>query len=1036
MLKDLTSPNTNNQLIQGFVRLKNNPNRVGNTTNKTREHNGKQYIQVQFADRTEWVSDYELEFVPISETPLDRLRQAKFSAVDSFRRILTHVRLTGHLADFVYSMEATNTDYYPYQFKPVLKILNAPTNGILIADEVGLGKTIEAGLIWTELRSRFNMNKLLILCPAVLREKWLFELSDKIGVDGKIVNPKELLHILKNQNNINKGFACIGSMQGFRFGKNLQDNDSPKAKLGELLSSKENDEKLFDLLIIDEAHYLRNRDTYTNEMAHLFRKVSEYVVLLTATPIHNKNDDMYSLLNILDSDMFERKEDFDSILEANKPLIKARDLVLSSKFNKEMVGSLLQHLEDAANTEILLGNKQIESLITFIKEHNINDRTHRSNLACRLERVNLLGHTVTRTRKKDVLGNRVIRDIHAQDIPTTEHERSFYEIVSNAIIRYASNVSINEQFLLSTPQRQMSSCMPAALDTWQKIQEKDILDNEDEDYTDDDKYIKVGPLTQQIVLECKRQNLDLQKLKINDSKYTKLISILKDYLEKDTGRKVIIFSTFKATLKYLSERLSQDGIINDVLTSGIKDSKDEVISRFRESTNIRVLLSSEVGSEGVDLQFCCFVINYDLPWNPMRIEQRIGRLDRIGQKSERIIVWNMFYGETIDSRIYNKLYKKLALCSGALGDFEEVLGRTIKTLGRELLFDGLSKEQQEEKIEQTAQAIVNMQKDQEELEEEATQLTAYGNYILNQVSAAKEMGRWINEEDLKLYVIGYFMLNYPGCNFKQEPDGSYNIFLSDSAKIDLSEYIKNKNFTQYTRLIDSVTGATKCSFSNKLIGHGHSVEIINQFHPVVRFISDHMNREVTVVRSKIRRTNLKNKIETGVYILVGHLWSAQGLTVTERLVFAGCNYSTGNSISREHAEQLSVDLAASATNWQDTKDEINMDKAYEYANNMTFNELFRDYEAFIDEIKSVNEDRANIQLKNLNKHFENHKRRLNEIINIHRKSDNKGLLKSTENKLQTMEKAVSFRKAKIEKSKDVTSERSELCIALIKVYDE
>ena len=118
-------------------------------------------------------------------------------------------------------MEATNTDFYAYQFKPVLKLLQTPTNGILIADVVGLGKTIEAGLIWTELRSRFNLNRLVILCPTALREKWHDELTNKMGLSPQICNAKEMLLILKDEKAHAKGFSIIASTQGLSAEKGL-----------------------------------------------------------------------------------------------------------------------------------------------------------------------------------------------------------------------------------------------------------------------------------------------------------------------------------------------------------------------------------------------------------------------------------------------------------------------------------------------------------------------------------------------------------------------------------------------------------------------------------------------------------------------------------------------------------------------------------------------------------------------------------------------------------------------------------------------
>lgn len=162
------------------VRLVNDPTRVGVLTGREQTRRDRRLLQIQFADGVRWVPESQLEHIRGNRlSPLDMLEAKKLGRPVDLRRTLTHVKLSGRLADVIYSMEATNTDFYAYQFKPVVKILESPSNGILIADEVGLGKTIEAGLIWTELKSRFDMHRLLVLCPAALREKWRRELSEK-----------------------------------------------------------------------------------------------------------------------------------------------------------------------------------------------------------------------------------------------------------------------------------------------------------------------------------------------------------------------------------------------------------------------------------------------------------------------------------------------------------------------------------------------------------------------------------------------------------------------------------------------------------------------------------------------------------------------------------------------------------------------------------------------------------------------------------------------------------------------------------------
>ena len=133
--------------------------------------------------------------------------------------------------------------------------------------------------------------------------------------------------------------------------------------------------------------------------------------------------------------------------------------------------------------------------------------------------------------------------------------------------------------------------------------------------------------------------------------------MLADYFRRNPGEKIILFAFYRATLAYLAQRLQQDGIDNILLTGASGGEKTAVIEEFRQRRDATVLLASEVASEGVDLQFCRVVINYDLPWNPMKVEQRIGRIDRIGQKSPKITIWNLFYADTIDERVYDRLLR-------------------------------------------------------------------------------------------------------------------------------------------------------------------------------------------------------------------------------------------------------------------------------------------------------------------------------------------------------------------------------------------
>ena len=172
---------------------------------------------------------------------------------------------------------------------------------------------------------------------------------------------------------------------------------------------------------------------------------------------------------------------------------------------------------------------------------------------------------------------------------------------------------------------------------------------------------------------------EIMLLEKEDKKYKKLM----EWLKKSLQEKVIIFSFYRGTLAYLERRLNKDGFKTFLIMGGQNEDRNKTLDEFKSSTGPDILLSSEVGSEGIDLQFCRVVINFDLPWNPMKLEQRIGRIDRLGQQAERISIINMVVEETIEDRVLMQLYERIDIFKDSIGDLEEILG----DINEEFLFD-------------------------------------------------------------------------------------------------------------------------------------------------------------------------------------------------------------------------------------------------------------------------------------------------------------------------------------------------------------
>ena len=277
----------------GRYRLKHDPGRIGVATGRSRILGGVPKLQVQFPEGSQFIPSDQLEEVAAEEDALDLMQRGRLGDQLDLRLTLAHARLTGRLADVIYSMDVTGTDFYAHQFKPVVRLLNSVARGILIADEGGLGKTIEAGLLWTELRTRYDFRKLLVLCPSVLRQKWQRELRTRFGVDAEILDAKGTLARLRRAGDgANPGFAIVASLQGLRPRRKWRERRQADgaSELARFLDSQEQSDPLIDMCVIDEAHHLRNRETMTSQLGRLTRAVSDYIVLLTATPIHLRSN--------------------------------------------------------------------------------------------------------------------------------------------------------------------------------------------------------------------------------------------------------------------------------------------------------------------------------------------------------------------------------------------------------------------------------------------------------------------------------------------------------------------------------------------------------------------------------------------------------------------------------------------------------------------------------------------------------------------------------------------------------------------------
>ncbi|MBX7492043.1 DEAD/DEAH box helicase [Qipengyuania sp. 1NDW9] len=896
------------------VRLRNRPAEIGTVTDtEAVETHGRTFIEIEFPHGRELKSVVQLEEVVTAPDALEDLKAGKLSSPQSLRRALTHVRMTSqHLADIIYSIGATNTEFHAYQYKPVLKLLNSPSRGLLVADEVGLGKTIEAGLIWTELVARGDARRLLVVCPKSLREKWRAELRSKFNVEAKLCDAEELLFDLKEGEFGKKNFAYVASLSGLKPNKGWEEVLDPKPGSRDALAHYLNNatRDLFDLVIFDEAHHLRNRTTQNHELAELLSDVASYKVFLSATPINLHTEDLRSLLNLIDEDTFGNEFLFPQLLSENEPIIAAWEAARNPSVPMDQVRALVDKIRPGL---VLQTGGRLKRLKAELAKTDAFDDSNRVKLAARIEEMSLLGTTVNRTRRRDVADFKVQRrpkTLSWEMAPDTE--RAFYDRATEVIEEYAEWNDINARFLLAQTQRLLASSLAAAYRHWGEGSGSLSLD-EDVDI-DADAMRKIGPLITELGAICDDPD-ELQELERADSKYEKLKRWLREMQNESPDEKIIIFSSFRRTLSYLAKRLTEDGFASIELHGGISAPRQETVDRFADAPGGTVLLTSEVGGEGLDLQFCRVLVNWDLPWNPMKVEQRIGRIDRIGQKAEAIDIKNLIAKNTIEEQVYERLYLRLNLIQQTLGDFEPILGEMVDKIDKILSDPKLTKEERDRELERASTAAATRREEEEKLEKEAPGLIGLGDSILQQINDAQAPHKRLKPEDLFDYITGVLIDEYPGTRFDRanhEELDLYDIRLSPQLAIEFARFKERfssqfpTNFDSNSKVVRAIFGSSPDRFTHR------GIDTIAMTHPLARFAASRMSekelstpaRPVTAFSAPGEQTK---DLNPGQYLVAVQSWAIKGLNPVDRLVFSALHMASGELLNDERAEQLTME---------------------------------------------------------------------------------------------------------------------------------
>jgi len=662
---------------------------------------------------------------------------------------MTMVKLDQPLTDVLYSFGSTRTRFRSYQFKPLLKLLNSSTQRLLIADEVGLGKTIEAGLIWAELDRRVGIRRGLVVCPASLTRKWQSEMKRRFDRDVEIIDRRRLRELtLAFEEGRDPKFTGIVSIESLRTSPDLDAlaEHSPK----------------FDLIVVDEAHALRNTGTRSFALGELLSDWADVLLFLSATPLNLGRDDLFNLLNLLSPDDFPDRFVFDGQLAPNEAVNRALALLRDPQTDRDMV---LNALSDVGNSAVgaLITRRPEFTRTKEIVESGVLDSQARSEATRLLLGLNTLSTIVTRTRKVDTPDAKATRVARTINVSWTPNEQRLYL----AILEWARERALanhgNVGFATIMPLRQAASCLQASKELL--LAKHSELSGFDDDLDDLDGIETDDFVDDNLDLSAAGQELSAALRALGDrvdTKFDEFVSML-EALDREGIGQVMVFSFFRGTLRYLHHRLSPTRRVR-VMDGSIAsmDERARIMTDFREG-KFDVLLLSEVGSEGLDFEFCGALVNYDLPWNPMRVEQRIGRLDRFGQKFEKIHILNFHVPGTIETDIFSRLYARIRVFEQSIGELEPIIRDDMSEITRIVLDPHRTEAERTLEVDRIAVALEHRHAELEQLKAASSKmLTGLDQVLIDGLERdTRSSGKFVGEAEIES-VLQLFLKSFGG----------------------------------------------------------------------------------------------------------------------------------------------------------------------------------------------------------------------------------------------------------------------------------
>ena len=923
---------------------------IGTINNVIEQNRGYSY-KVMLDGRVKTISERFLEaFVDVEENLVEKFISGDFGNHRDYRLFQTWFRLTRPLERNLYSYLGSKTIFNPHQFKPLLRFLSpASEERLFIADEVGVGKTIETGIILTEMISRDrldNRTPILIICPNSLGPKWVKEMESRFQLDFHLHDGKTLRYTLASA--LQDGHIpfkytySIASLQLARMEEHL-------SALKEIDSRREF--PLFGMVIVDEAHHMRNTGTDSNDLGNVLSGMTDMMLMLSATPLNLKHEDLYNQMHILNMSLFPDWKTFEALQSPVVMLNKIRKCISTNTAQaRKEIHDRLEELENISLGKVILSHpgvldfqKHIEKPKPFTPEEIVSYERLFVTLSP-------LYSSFTRSRKREALEHQVQREALEVPITLSEREMKFHNDVIEAIEKHYLLKGGDQRalaFVTNTHRRMISSCIPAMKDylLWCLSKNRILIGDENSPNNEDDSEFDYLTLDPSLREKFERLLLEAKEIKKVDSKYEGFITVIKRILANPETPQVMVFSFFVRTLEYLKHRLESEGISVGIIHgkipvkgNGKEPDRYDIMENFKLG-KYNVLLSSEVGGEGLDFQYCHAIINYDLPYNPMRVEQRIGRVDRFGQQADKIIVANLFIRGTVDEEIYDRLYRRIRLVEDGVGALEPILGNKIANLQNLIVTGKLTQEQIEERTVRLQRSVEAAKQQMEEFERHRAELLS-DDYLSKPINKLTE-GNFIGPEDA-IQLTKEFLSDKKGCHFTKMGEGIGVIILSDVVVSLLKRFLrKPKNEGGFGALQPLLTSGEEV----KVVFDG-SIADVNSDHVFLpptsywaRFITYQLQQEKKIHQIFIFAANKSDmEFPPGEYIIT--LFEVRIEGIRTEIEFIGIPIDiVSSSIIETNIESLPRVIAdAKCNDIESNLEEIDiyyiLDKAREYLANI------------------------------------------------------------------------------------------------------